>query len=83
MPRVHSLFRALDRGRPILDRSEREVLPDLGYAGCAHGVPGREQQALQLDRERLDLPKLLPGPIREKITEAGPNVNGLKEEETL
>lgn len=83
MPRVHSLFRALDRGRPTLDRSEREVLPDLGYAGCAHGVPGREQQVLQLDRERLDLPKLLPGPIREKITEAGPNVNGLKEEETL
>ena len=54
-----------------------EVLQDRGFANCLHGRPGSKRQLLLVDQETLDAMDLQPGIIRENITTAGLNVNGL------
>jgi MOSC domain-containing protein YiiM len=60
-----------------------EVVPDLGFAGCAHARPGGKRQLLLMDRETLDVLQLPAGLIRENITTEGLNVNGLQPGEAL
>jgi len=61
-----------------------EAVADLGFSGCAHARPGGgKRQVLLVDKETLDAAKLEPGIIRENVTTAGLNVNGLRPGERL
>lgn len=59
------------------------LLANYGIEGCAHARPGGKRQVLLVDLETLDAMDLAPGIIRENITTAGINVNGLGPGERL
>jgi MOSC domain-containing protein YiiM len=59
------------------------AVADLGFAGCAHARKLGKRQVLLVDKETLDAMRLTPGIIRENITTAGLNVNGLAMGEQL
>jgi MOSC domain-containing protein YiiM len=53
------------------------VVADVGFATCRHARKATKRQILLVDQETLDAMDLEPGSIRENITTAGLNVNGL------
>jgi MOSC domain-containing protein YiiM len=83
MPHVLRLFRAPKRGLPMEELPEAAALEEVGFENCAHAQPGGKRQVLLVDRETLEALELGPGMIRENITTAGLNVNGLKPGECL
>jgi len=84
VPSVAHLFRAAKRSLPMEEVQVVEAVAGLGISGCAHARPGGgERQVLLVDKETLDEAKLEPGIIRENITTAGLNVNGLRQGERL
>jgi MOSC domain-containing protein YiiM len=63
--------------------AEARLVQDSGVEGCAHARPGGKRQVLLVDRETLEAMNLAPGILRENITTAGLNVNGLAPGEKL
>ena len=57
--------------------SAANVLVDSGFEGCAHARLGGTRNVLLVDSETLAAMELDPGVLRENITTAGLNVNGL------
>jgi len=57
--------------------SAANVLVDSGFEGCAHARLGGTRNVLLVDSETLAAMELDPGILRENITTAGLNVNGL------
>ena len=78
MPRVQNLFRAPKKHLPMEELFEVHAVGDIGFEGCAHARPGSKRQVLLVDRETLEAMDLRPGIIRENVTTAGMNVNGLE-----
>lgn len=58
--------------------AETRLLAEFGLENCAHARAGSKRQVLLVDLETLEAMGLRPGLIRENITTAGLNVNGLK-----
>ena len=79
MARVAHLFRA-SKKRLLMEQLEfATLIANYGIEGCAHARPGGgKRQVLLVDLETLDAMDLAPGVIRENITTAGINVNGLE-----
>lgn len=77
MPSVVHLFRAPKKRVPMAELESAEAVPDRGFADCAHARAAGNRQLLLVDKETLDAMDLQPGIIRENITTAGLNVNGL------
>ena len=80
---VANLFRAKLRGAPMERMAEARLVQDHGVEDCGHARPGGKRQILLVDRETLDAMGLRPGLLRENITTAGLNVNGLVPGERL
>ena len=72
------MFRAAQRRLPMEEVAEATAVEDFGFAGCAHGRRGSKRQLLLMDWETLEAMELRPGIVRENITTAGLNVNGLQ-----
>jgi MOSC domain-containing protein YiiM len=77
MASVRHIFRAPKKRLPMEEVPEARAVTDRGLEGCAHARPG-QRHVLIVDGETLDAMNLAPGIIRENITTAGLNVNGLK-----
>ena len=77
MASVIHLFRAAKRRIRMEEIESIEAIADHGFADCAHGRNGSKRQVLLVDSETLAATNLAPGVIRENITTAGLNVNGL------
>ncbi|HXH67078.1 MAG TPA: MOSC domain-containing protein [Candidatus Limnocylindrales bacterium] len=77
MARVIHLFRAPKRRAPMEELLEAHALEDVGLDGCAHARPQGKRQVLLMDQETLDGFELAPGIVRENVTTAGLDVNGL------
>jgi MOSC domain-containing protein YiiM len=80
---ISNLFRAPQRRLPMEELAEARLVQDSGVEGCAHARPGGKRQVLLVDRETLEAMNLAPGILRENITTAGLNVNGLAPGEKL
>ena len=78
MASVAHLFRAPKRRLPMVEAETVEAVADFGFLGCAHARKRSPRQLLLVDKETLDAMQLRPGIIRENITTAGLNVNGLR-----
>ncbi len=83
MATISNLFRAPQRRLPMEELAEARLVQDSGVEGCAHARPGGKRQVLLVDRETLEAMNLAPGILRENITTAGLNVNGLAPGEKL
>ena len=71
------MFRAPKRRAPMEELLEAHALEDVGLDGCAHARPQGKRQVLLMDQETLDGFELAPGIVRENVTTAGLDVNGL------
>lgn len=78
MARVANVFRAPKKRIPMEELAETRLLAEFGLDNCAHARAGSKRQVLLVDLETLEAMGLRPGLIRENITTAGLNVNGLK-----
>lgn len=83
MADIAGLFRAAIRHLPMEALAEARLIQDHGIEGCMHARPGGKRQVLLVDSETLDAMGLQPGILRENITTAGLNVNGLAPGEVL
>ena len=83
MGRVSHLFRVPSRRLPMEELMEATAIECLGIEGCAHARPNGKRQVLLVDVETLDAMNLQPGMLRENVTTAGLNVNGLVPGEKL
>ena len=77
MAQVTHLFRAPKRREPMEELDEALAVEDVGLEGCAHARPKGKRQVLLMDQETLQEFALLPGIVRENVTTAGLEVNGL------
>ena len=83
MASVLHLFRAARRRLPMEEVAEAVAVEDFGFEGCAHGRRESKRQLLLMDSETLEAMELRPGIVRENITTAGLNVNGLQAGQVL
>jgi len=77
VPAVAHLFIAPKRRQAMEEVPECEALVEFGFGGCSHARRNSKRQVLLVDKETLEAVELAPGAIRENITTAGLNVNGL------
>jgi MOSC domain-containing protein YiiM len=80
---IFKLFRAPKRRAPMEELAEASLLTNSGVENCAHARPNGQRQVLLMDRETLLALRLNPGIVRENITTAGLDVNGLQIGEQL
>ena len=83
MASVLHLFRAPQRRLPMEELAEVMAVTDFGFEGCAHARRDSKRQLLLMDSESLQAMELRPGMVRENITTAGLNVNGLETGQVL